>query len=55
MSFQTKGRDRADLMRVVGEITGGLEGIVAIRVAPLTRLVRDVTGWLPPTDDDLSL
>lgn len=55
VSFQTKGRDRADLMRVVGEITGGLDGIVAIRVAPLTRLVRDVTGWLPPTDDDLSL
>jgi Lrp/AsnC family transcriptional regulator for asnA, asnC and gidA len=47
VSFQTNGRDHADLMRVVGEITADLDGLIALRVAPLSRLFRDVTGWMP--------
>ena len=51
VSFQTNGCDPADLMRVVGEITAGLEGVNAVRVMPLSRLFRNVTSWMPPSGE----
>jgi Lrp/AsnC family transcriptional regulator, regulator for asnA, asnC and gidA len=48
LSLQVNGRDRPDLMRIVGEVTAHIEGITSIRIAPLSRLFRDVSDWVMP-------
>lgn len=51
LSFQVNGRDRPDLMQVVGEVIATIEGITSIRVVPLSRLYRDVSEWMMPSKE----
>jgi hypothetical protein len=41
-------------MQVIGEILGKLDGVVAVRVAPLSHLIRDVTDWPTPVGSTAS-
>lgn len=50
ISLQINGRDRADLMRIVGQILGPLDGVTGVHVVPLSVLIRDVSGWVAPND-----
>ncbi len=51
ISFQVNGRDRADLMRIVGEVLENMDGVIAVRIAPLSRLFRDVSDWVTPVEE----
>jgi DNA-binding Lrp family transcriptional regulator len=50
ISLQLNGRDRADLMRILGQILGLLDGVTAVHVVPLEVLIRDVSDWVAPSD-----
>lgn len=50
ISLQLNGRDRADLMLILGQILGLLDGVTAVHIVPLEVLIRDVSGWVAPND-----
>jgi Lrp/AsnC family transcriptional regulator, leucine-responsive regulatory protein len=50
VSFQVNGHDRMELMQIVGDVVAPIEGVTSVRVVPLSRLFKDVTGWVAPLE-----